>query len=478
MSGLRERMSRLRGDASALPAETAAAAEKGITEASAAAVIPASPESGAGEVCSAEAAVAAPGLTPSAAANPARAGAQPSPPPSQEKEEDELGPEWAKLGVKLIHNEMGSFLLRRVTYAADYRHGTHHLAELADAAAHLSAFHPGEPVDDKHILFLDLETTGLGVGAGNVPFMIGLGYAGAGQFTIEQALIRHPAEERAMLDYLDGLVSRFRFLATYNGRTFDWPVLQNRFILNGFRNRTWQPLHLDFLHPARSIWRNTLPSCKLSYVEESRLGIARQDDVPGLLAPQLYFQFLADGKPGPLEGVFRHNEIDMLSLACLAVRFGYLLGDERAAKLPLPSEPEELVRTGLWLERMGARQQAERMFSAAAGMSGRTAYSALLLLAARDKKAGNWSRAVLLWQKAIDAQSAFGANQQEAYVELAMYYEHKIKNIELAIYYTKEALELAVSHPLAGRMNPKRRAELDALRRRLDRLHRKAAAQR
>lgn len=389
---------------------------------------------------------------------------------------ESLGPEWSRLGVKLIRNEAGEFLLRRTSYPLAYRHGAHRLEELDAAARYLEAFHPGESVRGDGILFLDLETTGLGVGAGNVPFMVGIAYKDGERFVVEQALIRHPAEERAMLFYFSGLFASFRFLATYNGRTFDWPVVQNRLILNGYRSNRREPLHLDFLHPARSIWRNTLASCKLSRVEEERLGITREDDVPGSLAPQIYFHFLADGDPLPLEGVFRHNEWDMLSLACLAIRFGCLLAGEELPGLPLPAEAEELIRTGLWLERMGKTDSAERLFAAAERCENASS-GVLLLLAARDKKAGNWRRAVLLWQKAIKRSSKLGGTHVEAYVELAMYYEHKAKNIELALYYTKEALELSLSHPLAGRRDPKRRAERDALRKRLDRLHRKGRLQ-
>ncbi len=180
-------------------------------------------------------------------------------------------------------------------------------------------------IEPDKVLFLDLETTGLGVGTGNVPFMVGLAYSKDGTFYVEQMLIRHPAEERAMIAYLTEKLPSYTHLVTYNGRTFDWPVLHNRFILNGFRHFTWEPIHIDLLHPSRSVWRNTLTSCKLSHVEEERLGITRTDDVPGSLAPAIYFQYLADGHPEPLLGVFQHNETDMLSLACLAIRFGHLL---------------------------------------------------------------------------------------------------------------------------------------------------------
>ncbi|MDQ0058027.1 ribonuclease H-like domain-containing protein [Paenibacillus harenae] len=395
----------------------------------------------------------------------------------QEIEEDieQLSPKWKELGVGLQTNETGQFLLRKIVYPLHHRHGTHTLAELELVADKLGAFHPGQTQGAmaNRIMFLDLETTGLGVGAGNVPFMVGLAYQTDEGIIVEQAVIRHPAEERAMIAYLSEKLSDYAYLATYNGKTFDWPVMQNRFILNGFNRKMWQPLHLDFLHPARSIWRNTLISCKLSHVEEERLGITRHDDVPGSLAPQLYFEFLATGEPMTLEGVFRHNETDMLSLVSLAIRFGHLLGDMEGATFESPDLPEEMVRTGLWLEKMGNYKLPDVLFEGAL-RSESPAPAALLMLAARDKKAGNWGRAVVLWQKVIiHSSQAYGSFAIEACTELAMYYEHKLKDFKTALQYAREALEHMRSHPLQRR-DAKKSAELEALRKRIARLTGKA----
>ncbi|MCM3629972.1 ribonuclease H-like domain-containing protein [Paenibacillus glycanilyticus] len=383
-----------------------------------------------------------------------------------------LSEEWSSMGVKLLHNEGGSFLMRRLVYPAQHKHGIHCIGELPGAVSGLSAFHE-TPVDAEQLLYLDLETTGLGVGTGNVPFMVGLAYWSGGELIVEQAVIRHPAEERAMLYYLNGKLGSYRYLVSYNGKTFDWPVMQTRFIMNGYNRKLWEPLHLDFLHPSRSIWKNTLASLRLSHVEEERLGIERIDDVPGSLAPQLYFQFLADGNPEPLRGVYQHNEIDMLSLVCLSIRFGHLLNGtvEGGFRLPMPEESEELIRTGLWLEKMGHADRAECMFEAALA-SNRTAASTLNMLAARDKKAGNWQRAVLLWQKALVQSVQYGTAGMNASVELAMYFEHKLKDYDSALSYVTEALELALSHPL-GRRDAKRRDEIEGLRKRKERLLRK-----
>lgn len=387
----------------------------------------------------------------------------------------EPAPGWIGMNVRTHSNEWGDFLLRRIEYGLEHRHGDHRLAELIEAAPALSAFHPAQadrPAAER-LLFLDLETTGLGVGTGNVPFMTGLGYAEEDRFVIEQALIRHPAEERAMLRHVLGKLGERPYLVTYNGRTFDWPLLAGRYIMNGMGRMGADPLHLDFLHPSRSIWRNTLTSCRLSHVEEERLGINRKDDVPGSLAPSIYFQFLADGRPEPLAGVFRHNEDDMLALACLAIRFGLLLGGALGGpRLPYPTEPEELLRTGLWLDRMGEAAEAEALFERLSGLEPDASWC--MPLAARDKKCGNWERAVLLWQKAARASERSPLGSGEAHIELAIYYEHRAKDYGTALLHAERAMELALARTGLYRNDPKRRAAADAIRKRTERLKKKA----
>ncbi len=450
MSGLRDRMRRLRGEGTAAPVEVEAR-EEGLS-------------AGTDIALTEQAAPSAAALDVSRQAEPPGTDSEP-----------EFDARWERIGVKLQAGGADTFLLRKVEYDCSHAHGLHALNELHRSAAGLAAFFPEreQPVDASSILFLDLETTGLGVGSGNVPFMTGIAYIEKDRFIIEQALIRHPAEESAMLAYVLEKLNSFVFLATYNGKTFDWPLVQSRMIMNGLSRKLWAPLHLDFLHPARSIWRNTLTSCKLSHVEEERLGIHRKDDVPGSLAPQIYFQYLADNDPAPLEAVFRHNETDMLSLACLAIRFGHLLNGNLGDYIALPDEPEELVRTGLWLEKMGKAQLPSQLYEAAAADE-RARPSTLVKLAERDKKAGNWQRAVLLWQKAIiHSHAGFGTAAYEASIELAMYDEHKLKNNESALFYAEAALEQLQVQARLTRLDNKKRALLESLRSRIARLKRK-----
>ncbi|MFS0722335.1 ribonuclease H-like domain-containing protein [Paenibacillus sp. 1P07SE] len=379
-----------------------------------------------------------------------------------------LEPGWAELGVEALAYEGESFLRRRLVYPLQHRHGDQQLSELHDVVSELVAFHPSLPSPSAdEILFLDLETTGLGAGTGTIPFMVGIGYAEKERFVIEQLFIRHPAEERAMLGYLHGWLESRRYLATYNGKTFDWPALTGRYVMHGHRDELPVPLHLDFLHPSRSIWRHTLDSCKLSRVEEARLGIRREDDVPGSMAPALYYQYLADGQPQPLEAVFRHNEIDMLSLAALAIRYGRLLGGGLGSELPYPEQPEELLRTGLWLERMGRTEDAESIYERLMDQGHRPG-AWCLPLAARDKKIGNWGRAVVLWQKAAQAAEEASSHVTEAHIELAMYHEHKTKDLPQALHYAKLAFAMSGSRGDA-RKGPKQQ-DREVIRKRVERL--------
>lgn len=452
MSGLRERMNRLRGVKEAQPGDEAVKAAANDSHAAGHEAEPAD-----GQQISAE--------------SPVTDGAD-----IRHCSEQDAGPEWSALGVRLLLNGDGECLERRQRLPLSHRSGHHRLEEWLPHAEQLGAIHADSGVvpGTADVLFLDLETTGLGGGTGNVPFMTGIAYYEDGEFVIRQFLIRHPAEERAMLSELAGLLPRFRWLATYNGRSFDWPLVQTRLIMNGLGKQLPELLHLDFLHPSRSIWKNTLASCRLSHVEEERLGIFRKDDVPGSLAPTLYFRYLAEGDPALLEGVFRHNEQDMITLACLGIRFAQLLSGRAGTGFPMPEEGEELLRTGLWLERMGEREEAERFYGILA-LEDAASPSALHGLAMRDKKAGNWERAVVLWQKAAAGFAAAAIPDWQAHVELAMYFEHKGKDPASAIALAEEALELALLHPLARR-SAKMKGELEALRRRRDRLLRKLGA--
>lgn len=348
---------------------------------------------------------------------------------------------------RLVETEAGCFIMRERRYPLHHEHGFYALGDLAGRHGRLNRVarrHAGMPPVASHadLLFFDAETTGLGVGAGNVPFMIGLGFYENRAFVVRQLFVRDPGEEAAVLHYFSAFAARFTHLVTYNGKSFDWPVVANRYVLHRmpFDGRLE---HLDLLYIARHLWRNSLASCRLSRVEEERLGIRREEDVPGHLAPILYFQYLADGEIGPLEGVFRHNEWDVLTLAALAAHLGAVLaGEAEWDKM----EAEELYRAGLWLQQSGLPDLAERPFGALlARPEEADRYAARL--AAAYKKMRRYDKAVPLWERAAGhvragSRLAVTAQSLEPFVELAIYYEHHGRRPAEALRWTEEALDM------------------------------------
>lgn len=477
MSSLRDRLDRLRAQSAS--AKAAEAAFGGATEAKA----DASATSNDGTYALADSAVHG-NFAPSAG----REGAEPDT-GDEARDASGLHPALAALDVEEVAGEYGSFLRRRAVYPLEHRHGHYVLTELMTCAGRLKpiavrqnrkrgtqaadAGAEPEAIEAKRLLFLDTETTGLGVGTGNLPFMIGFGYVdgGAGTFTVEQLLIRHPGEERAMLAYLLGKFAGVTHLVTYNGRSFDWPVLTSRFVLNGWRPSGVEPGHLDFLHPSRALWKNTLPSCRLSRIEEDRLGIVRGEDVPGSLAPELYMKYLSDGDAAHLRGVYVHNERDILTLASLTVHFGGVLEGRLGAEWALPEEPEELFRTAAWLADHGGEQHAERLFAALIA-EGTPGGRWLLPAAARLKRLGRHDEAAGLWERAASLAESRLLPTAEAHIELSMHYEHRRREPGIALDYASRALEL-LQRRTSLRQSDRTRAELDAIRHRMARLRRK-----
>ncbi|SCW60106.1 hypothetical protein SAMN04487970_101922 [Paenibacillus tianmuensis] len=416
--------------------------------------------------------------------------------------------EWMVVGAAMEHTEWGDFVIRRRTYEAGFRHGEHELGRLSSCAEELFALL--EPTAGKaaanrsaapfheRLLFLDTETTGLGHGAGNVPFMVGVGFYQGDQYHIEQMLIRHPGEESAMLAYLEQKLAAHPVLISYNGKSFDWPILKNRYIMNRMELVAELSGHIDFLHPSRSLWKHTLPSCRLGKVEEERLGVRREEDVPGSLAPTLYFQYLAQRDPSVLEGVFVHNELDVLSLAGLAVHFACLLNGSYDWSHARLFGLEECFRLGLWLDKIGRSGMADTVMNALteellAADELASEEPCLLPLAQFCKRRGRYTQACSLWSRYIALKGGRATASLEPYIELSMYYEHKEKQWERALDYAQEALDHLwrrdalkrsgerKSNALSGnRSREKEEREEDAeavsLRKRIERLRRKASS--
>ncbi|NLX36366.1 MAG: ribonuclease H-like domain-containing protein [Chloroflexi bacterium] len=320
------------------------------------------------------------------------------------------------VGGAWIENTAGRCLRADARFALDYAHGDLCLRAATEVGATLlKAAGMGE-VSTSSLLFLDTETTGLGRDAGTFAFLIGLGSFDGTIFEVRQYFAEEPDDEPAMLRELEGELGQRATLVTFNGVGFDWPLLENRFRYHGLQPPELEG-HLDLLRWSRALWRHVLPSCALSSLERQVLGVARTgEDVPGYLIPQLYYDYLRTGNVQPLVGVFYHNLMDVMSMACLMARVSSQMGLE-----PEPSEtPCDLLAIGRLHERLGNHAEARAAYTAATrspdlriAAEGWDRYGLLL------KRLGRNDEAAMVWSERLEGPSPV------PFIELAKHLEHR-----------------------------------------------------
>jgi uncharacterized protein len=290
-------------------------------------------------------------------------------------------------------------------------------------------------VRPEDLLFLDTETTGLSGGAGTVAFEVGLGYVSGGQFVVEQYLMRDYPEEPLLLQQVARLLAAFPVLVTFNGRAFDAPLLESRFVMHRLSGARVPALHADVLHAARRVWKLRLGRCTLQRLEEAVLGVARDDDLPGEQVPQTFFRYLKNGDFGPMERILTHNRQDVVSLAQLFFFLCKLYDKPETA-----SEPDDLLSLAKAAQKRGAVSKAKKCYRLAAGNGRRT--DAFTALAAQEKREGQVERAMKLYAALL----ARGDEPVAACEGLAKLYEHQLRDPEQALVYVRQAL-LLLSEP-------------------------------
>jgi uncharacterized protein len=240
---------------------------------------------------------------------------------------------WLALGAGLGRNRFGHYVAARRWYATPAmfepdRQVAELLLRLRSQASDNQCL-LAHVCDPEKWLFLDTEATGFIGGAGNLAFMIGLAWWDSGGIQIEQLFMRDAAEEYSILLELARRIRKRPVLVTFNGKSFDWPLLVSRFQMTRAIAPPVLKAHLDFLHPAREIWKLQIGSVRLGLLEErvlgaESLGWSRREDIDSALIPRIYFDYVC-GRSHRLEGVFRHNRIDLRGLAALAGRILQLL---------------------------------------------------------------------------------------------------------------------------------------------------------
>lgn len=282
------------------------------------------------------------------------------------------------------------------------------------------------------ILFLDTETTGLSGGAGTVAFLVGVGYFEKDALIIEQYLMRDYDEEVYVLQKVQEQMCKRRILCTFNGITFDLPLLRSRGIMQRIRMPEPQ-WHIDLLHAARRVWKLRLKKCNLTALEEAVLGRERVDDLPGAMVPERYFRFLKEKNMELLEDVLRHNEQDIASLSGILQKLLCL----HAA--PLDAEYEEdIYSLGRIYERRGNAEYARKCYRASS--KGSTVFISQTSLAENLRKAGEYQGAVRAYEAALRAKHG----DLNTHIALAKLYEHRMKNLDAALRHTRQALMIGV----------------------------------
>jgi uncharacterized protein len=334
---------------------------------------------------------------------------------------------------------------RRLTPSTKYGRMTiGDLAGRLEASAHEAPLLCGGASARPPFVFFDLETTGLSGGAGTQAFLVGCGwFEDDGGFTTRQYLLARYSDERAMLTAVAEELGRAGALVSFNGKSFDAPVLETRYLFHRLEWTASRQPHIDVLHPARRFWKED--DCSLVVLEQQILGAWRDDDVPGFEIPERYFQFVRSGDASPLAGVLEHNRRDLVSLAGLTSR---LLEIVRGGPDYAENAREALALGHVYSRAREDDRAEERAIAAyeraitlaATSRSSRAALvtaDALYALALAYRRARRFDDAATCWTALIESGCSTSV-EREAIEALAIHHEHRRRDLESARLFAKQ----------------------------------------
>jgi uncharacterized protein YprB with RNaseH-like and TPR domain len=291
-------------------------------------------------------------------------------------------------------------------------------------------------IDPAGALFIDTETTGLSGGTGTLPFLIGFARFEAESLVVTQLLLESPGEEGPMLEVLRAAVEACSVLVSYNGKTFDWPLLTTRFVLNRVPPPAPKP-HLDLLHVARRLFRGRLGSARLVTMEEEILGMRRERDIDGAEIPGVYWSFLRHRDGAQMAQVMEHNANDLVALAAL---MGVVA--QRYATLHAHDDPLDHLALAKVARRAKDPAKAELFARAAAEGGGEadTTVQASLLRAELYKRRGDVALAQRALEDAVAAAGSRGPLAAPAHLALAKLHEHHTKDLARALLHARHTV--------------------------------------
>jgi hypothetical protein len=363
----------------------------------------------------------------------------------------------------------GCYIVQR-RWEASATHGREAIGTLAEqlhnASAEAPFFTRGTPARPPFV-FIDLETTGLNGGAGTHAFLVGSAWFDADCFVTRQYVMARHADERAMLETVERDCTHAGALVSFNGKSFDAPMLETRYLFHRLGWFASEKPHLDMLHPARQFWKGD--DCSLQALERQLVGHRRRGDVAGCDVPARYFQFVRSGDPSPLCQVLEHNRLDLLTLAALTARLLDLArrGPEAARDArEAIALGQVFIRAGLEDKARGSFERALALCRGPKGAFDSTKIDALRSLALAWRRAREFERAADCWRELLGIRGCPPVLAGEAAEALAIHHEHRLRDF-------REAHRLASSTLRQG-LTPRR---TDAVKWRLNRLERRLAEQ-
>lgn len=362
---------------------------------------------------------------------------------------------------------LGEVFVSEQAYGEDYLHGN--ISPLFSPSFSLISQWANDPrissLPLSKFAFLDTETSGLSGGTGTYAFLVGAARFINGKFVLQQFFMRDPAEEPALLEGLAHFLAPCEALVTFNGKSFDAPLLVTRYSLHRIPVPFKNYAHLDLLPLARRLWRDRLPSRALKYLEEHILEFSRtSDETPGYEIPWLYFDYLRTGNAQPLAGVFYHNAMDVVAMAALLNYVNEMTSNPYEGRV---QHGLDFIALGKLFEDLGHLEEAARLYERGLefGLEESDFGVAVKRLSILQKKRGDMSQAVKLWEDAAERGHIY------AHIELAKYYEHKARDPKTSMNWARSARVLAEKADLPSYV---RKHWLEEIDHRLLRLERKA----
>jgi uncharacterized protein len=320
----------------------------------------------------------------------------------------------------------------------------------------------GSVASVRGLLFVDLETTGLTGGAGTYAFLVGCGWFDGSRFRVRQFFLSSFASEAALLDAVASMARDATAIITYNGKSFDLPLIETRFLFHRMDPPFAGMPHVDMLHPARRLWRAEDPhdtsahsSCRLAVLERALCGVVREEDVHGFEIPARYFTYVRTGDARPLKAVVKHNRLDLMSLAILTARAAQLLYEGPEAT----RTTREALGLGHLYERGCLWDRACACYARGAGLEGdlpadaMSCAESLRSYALLCRRLGRYTDAANAWQRVLSLARCPSHIAREASEALAIHHEHRLRDLQMARVFALESLQftLSVKRQHAGR---------------------------